>query len=447
MLKIVKNFVSEYGMEDFLLKLFYYIYAGNGLTAIMEHSGGQDNLYYTHCDYQGNLLAVTDVGGTVKERYAYDAWGLRRNPANWTKTDTRISFLFSRGYTLHEHLDDFGLINMNGRVYDPLMAQFLSPDPYIQSPSSWLNYNRYAYGFNNPLIYTDPDGEWIVPVIGFIVGAYLGGTASNNWEWNPGKWDNSASTWMSTIMGGVAGAVGGSYLFGTNGVFAGGTSLNISLGLNINNIAAPVANFVVSNGGVALKGLGYVTAAGGGAWFTSDMIKGLESKGMSIDMTAVNNARYRDTWRTAIGLTIDWALGIGEENRSFTNDAVANSFRDARVINQARDYWYYQVNAGNKTIYDGVTNFLGRKAWTGGNFGVKGFIAAGLDPMEQFVGSFTPAISSDGRNLTFTIHNTTSFRSLMYGIAPDWFRSTWRPGGNMSQTYIFTEPINFNRIR
>ena len=123
MLKIVKNFVSEYGMEDFLLKLFYYIYAGNGLTAIMEHSGGQDNLYYTHCDYQGNLMAVTDATGSVKERYAYDAWGLRKNPDNWSQTDTRISFLSSRGYTMHslsrlsgKHLDDFGLINMNVKI-------------------------------------------------------------------------------------------------------------------------------------------------------------------------------------------------------------------------------------------------------------------------------------------------------------------------------------------
>ncbi|MGQ1947258.1 hypothetical protein ACT3CD_09195 [Geofilum sp. OHC36d9] len=54
-----------------------------------------------------------------KERYAYDPWGLRKNPTNWSQLDSRPSFLFSRGYTLHEHLDGYGLINMNGRVYDP----------------------------------------------------------------------------------------------------------------------------------------------------------------------------------------------------------------------------------------------------------------------------------------------------------------------------------------
>lgn len=36
---------------------------------------------------------------------------------------------FDRGYTLHEHYDDFGLINMNGRVYDPLVGRFMQTDP------------------------------------------------------------------------------------------------------------------------------------------------------------------------------------------------------------------------------------------------------------------------------------------------------------------------------
>lgn len=142
-------------------------------------------------------------------------------------------------------------------------------------------------------------------------------------------------------------------------------------------------------------------------------------------------------------MTAAWALGVPLDNRTFTNDAVANCFRDARVINQLRSFWYGEVNAGRKTIKDGVTNFGGRKAWTGGNFGFKGLLSAGFDPMEQFVGSFSPELTSDGTTLTFTITNTTSFRSLMYGIAPDWSRNTWGPGGNTTQTYIFTEPIKF----
>jgi RHS repeat-associated protein len=151
-------------------------------------------------------------------------------------------------------------------------------------------------------------------------------------------------------------------------------------------------------------------------------------------------------WITAASLTFDWALGIGKEQRTFANDNIANSFKDSRIIGQARNYWYKEVNAERKTIYDGLTNFMGEKAWTGGNFGYSGLKSAGLDPMEQFVGSFTPEISSDGVNLKYTIENTTSMRSLFYGRVNDWKRSTWAPGGNMKQQFIFTEPINFNKI-
>jgi hypothetical protein len=47
---------------------------------------------------------------------------------------------------------------MNGRIYDPVTAQFFSPDPFMQFADDWLNYNRYAYCRWNPLIRTDWTG-------------------------------------------------------------------------------------------------------------------------------------------------------------------------------------------------------------------------------------------------------------------------------------------------
>jgi hypothetical protein len=47
---------------------------------------------------------------------------------------------------------------MNGRVYDPTIARFLSADPHIQAPGNLQSYNRYSYVMNNPLRYTDPSG-------------------------------------------------------------------------------------------------------------------------------------------------------------------------------------------------------------------------------------------------------------------------------------------------
>jgi hypothetical protein len=47
---------------------------------------------------------------------------------------------------------------MNGRVYDPLIARFLSADPIIQDPYHSQSFNRYSYTWNNPLNGTDPTG-------------------------------------------------------------------------------------------------------------------------------------------------------------------------------------------------------------------------------------------------------------------------------------------------
>ena len=86
-----------------------------------------------------------------------DAWGRRRNPDGFGY-DNLSSATFDRGYTGHEHLDEFGLINMNGRLYDPMLGRMLSPDIVIQQEHNSQAYNRYSCCFNNPLRFTDPSG-------------------------------------------------------------------------------------------------------------------------------------------------------------------------------------------------------------------------------------------------------------------------------------------------
>ena len=125
---------------------------------MLVNYNGVETLYYGYADNQGSLIALTNESGAVVEKYAYNPWGARRDPANWQLKDTRTSFITNRGYTGHEHMDAFGIINMNGRVYDPLTAMFFSPDPFVQAPGNWLNYNRYGYCMNNPTNYTDPTG-------------------------------------------------------------------------------------------------------------------------------------------------------------------------------------------------------------------------------------------------------------------------------------------------
>lgn len=80
----------------------------------------------------------------------------------------------SRGFTGHEHLQRFNIINMKGRLYDPVIGRFFSPDNFVQLPDFTQNYNRYSYSLNNPLKYIDPSGEgfadallWISNILTF----------------------------------------------------------------------------------------------------------------------------------------------------------------------------------------------------------------------------------------------------------------------------------------
>jgi RHS repeat-associated protein len=140
------------------IKYLHYIYAGSGLAAIIEIKNDVTTPFYVLSDFQGTYNVITNGAGAKVENLSFDPWGRRRNPTTWTYTNVPTTFLFDRGYTGHEHLDRFGLINMNGRVYDPTLARFLSPDPILQNPGYTQSHNRYSYCLNNPLKYTDPSG-------------------------------------------------------------------------------------------------------------------------------------------------------------------------------------------------------------------------------------------------------------------------------------------------
>jgi len=140
---------------------------------------------------------------------------------------------------------------------------------------------------------------------------------------------------------------------------------------------------------------------------------------------------------TAIVLTAQWVFN-GEQERTFANDRVAYAFANSRIVEEARKYWYKKANS-KLSIAVSVTNFKGESRVGGGNFGFTGLFAAGIDPIEQFVGSTHDlSITSDGKMLTYTITNVTSFESLMYGLTPSWLNFY-----NTRQTYIFSEPIRF----
>lgn len=250
--------------ENGITRHFYYI---DGGMLIIRQDGKEDKHYFCCTDNLGSILKVVDKYGNQVFAATYDVWG--------KQTVTTNSINFRRGYCGHEMLPEFNLINMNGRLYDPIVCRFLSPDNYVQMPDNSQNFNRYSYCLNNPLKYTDPSGEFLHLIAGAVIGGVF------NWAAHGFKFNAKGLGYFAT--GAVAGAVSAGIASGMNVAMAGG---------NFWTGAAGLAHGVSSTGFIAGAATGASSGFAGGfilgagnSWvdghsFGSGLLNGLKAGGI-----------------------------------------------------------------------------------------------------------------------------------------------------------------------
>ncbi len=242
------RFLGDYEVVDSGGVQREYWYVADGVVLYRESpsgsiSTGDPTPLYALQDHLSSYLRLYTDDGTEVFSAEYDAWGRQtaRHIAQTSLPSSLSAFTFHRGYTGHEMLPEFGLINMNGRLYDPLIARFLSPDNYVQLPDNAQNFNRYTYCLNNPLKYTDPSGESIIgALIGVLGFAYFNSLAANisftssqqtnpfnplNWNWQ------SAGTYFSIATSALNGLTSFGVLnFGIPGIIPNGF---LQAGINV----------------------------------------------------------------------------------------------------------------------------------------------------------------------------------------------------------------------
>ena len=139
---------------------------------------------------------------------------------------------------------------MNGRVYDPNLGRFLTPDPHVQSIGDPQSYNRYSYVLNNPLRYSDPTGYFAWGSFGanawmglvetaIIAGACATGAGcaiailafaaeqayvmhTEGASWSQVATATAINTFAGIVGGGVGSAIGGALGGGLTGTLVGG---------------------------------------------------------------------------------------------------------------------------------------------------------------------------------------------------------------------------------
>ncbi|HMY21439.1 MAG TPA: RHS repeat-associated core domain-containing protein, partial [Polyangium sp.] len=135
----------------------FYVHSPERAIAVFTFGGNNPGTRFLHVDHLGSIDVVTKKDGTIAERRSYDAFGAQRNP-EWGGPSVPLTNRTTRGFTGHEEDDEFGLINMKGRIMDPRLGRFTTTDPVIADIWNGQTLNRYSYVNGNPLAFVDPTG-------------------------------------------------------------------------------------------------------------------------------------------------------------------------------------------------------------------------------------------------------------------------------------------------
>ena len=308
--------------------------------ALLVRKEGKTEIRFLHRDYLGSILQVADNKGNIIEENSFDAWGSRRDPdTQEIYTGTEVpSLMTGRGFTGHEHLNEFGLIHMNARLYDPILGRFLSPDPYVQLPDFTQAMNRYGYCMNRPLCYVDKNGE----IIGWIIaGAIIGGAINVATHWdnisNFGQFlgyfgVGAAAGALGPLVGGAVGGAG--FIGGAISGMVGGAASGFTLGI----------------GNTLMAGGGFLNALGNGTMgaFSGAMCGGALG-GVFGGGTAI--AKGQNFWH---GNTIAQGRGMFSwKNTPVGETGALNSVPDV-IAETPNDVSTYQSTS--KVVYDESSN-------------------------------------------------------------------------------------------
>jgi RHS repeat-associated protein len=135
-------------------------------------AGGRGkSLFFYNSDLTGSIRLVTNATGAVAARYAYGVYG---NPVGSRRPDP-AGLILSRGFLGQPQLPGSGYALLGSRLLDGSTGRFLQPE--LQNPMEEVlrRANPYSYGYNNPLSYADPDGQFPIIAAVMIVGAVIGG--------------------------------------------------------------------------------------------------------------------------------------------------------------------------------------------------------------------------------------------------------------------------------
>lgn len=140
---------------------------GNDVLVFMYDESGDifgftynGDAYYYLKNAQNDVFAVTNADGQAVVLYFYDAWGnvTRSYEADGYEAIAQINPILYRSYYFDA---EFGFYYLNTRYYVPAIHRFLNSDSVIAGVGESVSGNNpFTYCFNNPVNYSDENGNW-----------------------------------------------------------------------------------------------------------------------------------------------------------------------------------------------------------------------------------------------------------------------------------------------
>lgn len=227
-----------------------YLYNATGIYGFTLTNPTNRSVYYYLKNVYGDIIGIYDHTGALVGRYYYDAWGNATVSVN-TNGIADFNAIRYRGYYFDK---ETGLYYLNSRYYDPYTGRFISPDSYqYLEPDAHAGLNLYAYCYNNPVMYIDPSGHFVISIlltcliVGAIAGATVGGVVAYNIASSNGAegWDLFGWTMLGVLGGGILGG-----------------ALGATIGQAIPIIGSFLSStFTIGGGGLALAGGGAAATA------------------------------------------------------------------------------------------------------------------------------------------------------------------------------------------
>ncbi len=142
-----------------------------GISLWNEGIGQYWTDYYFEKNLQGDILNVyqdSDSLPTLVASYTYDTWGNILTSTGSTAFDGRlVKDLNPFRYRGYYYDAETWFYYVSSRYYDPAIGRWISPEPNVYNGefdegAGLVGYNVYAYCANNPVMFKDVTGEFLV---------------------------------------------------------------------------------------------------------------------------------------------------------------------------------------------------------------------------------------------------------------------------------------------